>query len=574
MEKRYEIKLDIRGKLLKTDIVYVQGDVAVYPLDIFLLDGTEVLQIPEGATATVTMKKEDDTVVVGKAEVVDGTNGKVSYAVGSNEIACPGTVQATVELYLGDQRLTSCGFKFKVEEQLDQGDSVESTDEYSVLQALIADANEAATYAEAQGDYAKGVGDDLIEDRDAGVFQGEQGPQGPQGPQGDTGPQGPQGEPGPQGPQGEQGETGPQGPQGEQGATGPQGPKGDPGPQGPAGPAGSGGDMYKSEYDPDGDGIVDYAKYATYYEGGGVESFNAGTAYAEGDYAAAFGRGGADGIGAFSACFGNSDGDYSFSAGEYTYARGDCSAALGRYTTAAYLMLTAGRFNVTPTASDTAYDGTADAFVIGNGTSGSSTARSNAFRVTFDGKVYGLSAFNSTGADYAEMFEWQDGNPSGEDRIGRFVTLEGTKIRPAETADTYVLGITSGTCGLVGDSYDDTWQGIYVRDAWGRVQFEEVACPAELDEAGQEVRPARTEIWPVLNPAYDPEQAYVPRSERPEWAAVGLMGKLLVADDGTCEVGGWAQPGAAGVATASEAPTRWRVMERIDAGIVRVMMHG
>jgi hypothetical protein len=33
---------------------------------------------------------------------------------------------------------------------------------------------------------------------------------------------------------------------------------------------------------------------------------------------------------------------------------------------------------------------------------------------------------------------------------------------------------------------------------------------------------------PVLNPDYDPSTPYIPRSERPEWTPVGLLGKLRV----------------------------------------------
>ena len=74
---------------------------------------------------------------------------------------------------------------------------------------------------------------------------------------GPAGPQGPQGE---KGDKGDPGETGPQGPQGEKGD---KGDKGDPGPQGEPGPAGSGsGDMLKSVYDTDDDGIVDHAATA------------------------------------------------------------------------------------------------------------------------------------------------------------------------------------------------------------------------------------------------------------------------------------------------------------------------
>lgn len=123
--------------------------------------------------------------------------------------------------------------------------------------------------------------------------QGETGPAGPQGPQGlkgekgDTGPAGPKGDKGDTGPQGETGPAGPQGPKGDKGDTGdigpagpkgnkgdpgpagPQGPKGDKGdtgpqgPQGEPGPTGSGtGDMLKSVYDTNDDGIVDHAAAA------------------------------------------------------------------------------------------------------------------------------------------------------------------------------------------------------------------------------------------------------------------------------------------------------------------------
>ncbi|MGF0035961.1 gp53-like domain-containing protein [Victivallis vadensis] len=69
--------------------------------------------------------------------------------------------------------------------------------------------------------------------------------------------------PGPAGPQGPQGEKGDKGDTGETGPQGPKGDKGDPGPQGEPGPAGSGsGDMLKSVYDTDDDGIVDHAATA------------------------------------------------------------------------------------------------------------------------------------------------------------------------------------------------------------------------------------------------------------------------------------------------------------------------
>ncbi|WP_419646745.1 LamG-like jellyroll fold domain-containing protein [Victivallis vadensis] len=98
---------------------------------------------------------------------------------------------------------------------------------------------------------------------------GPQGPQGLKGDKGDTGPSGPKGDKGDTGPQGEIGPAGPKGDKGDTGPAGPQGPKGDKGdtgpqgPQGEPGPTGSGtGDMLKSVYDTNDDGIVDHAAVA------------------------------------------------------------------------------------------------------------------------------------------------------------------------------------------------------------------------------------------------------------------------------------------------------------------------
>jgi hypothetical protein len=87
--------------------------------------------------------------------------------------------------------------------------------------------------------------------------KGDTGAAGAAGTAGATGPQGPAGTAGATGPAGPTGLTGPQGPKGDTGATGPQGPQGIPGTSG----SGSG-DMSKSVYDTNNDGIVDVAALA------------------------------------------------------------------------------------------------------------------------------------------------------------------------------------------------------------------------------------------------------------------------------------------------------------------------
>jgi hypothetical protein len=75
-------------------------------------------------------------------------------------------------------------------------------------------------------------------------------------------------------------------------------------------------------------------------------------------------------------------------------------------------------------------------------------------------------------------------------------------------------------------------------DEWGRILYEDVIIPAEFGETGTVVTPERMVRRPLLNPAWNPAEEYTSRLERPEWVAVGLLGKLLVRDDGTCQAGG------------------------------------
>lgn len=180
------------------------------------------------------------------------------------------------------------------------------------------------------------------------------------------------------------------------------------------------------------------------------------------------------------------------------------------------------------------------------------------------------------------MFEWADSNPEQEDRCGLFVTLDGEKIRLAQPGDGYILGIVSGNPSVVGDVYDDQWQGMYLYDIFGRPIYEDVMVPEETMEMPdpedpskmitQVIRPACMEHRQKLNPDYDHTQKYIPRSERPEWDAVGLLGKLVAVDDGTCKANGYCTVGVGGIATATEGHTKYRVMARLDDTHIRIMI--
>lgn len=246
-------------------------------------------------------------------------------------------------------------------------------------------------------------------------------------------------------------------------------------------------------------------------------------------------------------------GDYSHTEGLCTTASGYYSHAEGCFTVASGANQHAqGKYNISNSNL---------AHIVGNGNS--DTERSNAHTLNWSGNAYYAGSMTSNGADYAELFEWADGNPDNEDRRGRFVTLDGEKIRFATDTDDYILGVVSAAPAVLGDR-DDCWQGRWVTDVFGeRLTKEYVTVDKETGEE-------RTNTWWIENPEYDSSVEYIPREDRKEWTKVGMVGKLVVVDDGTCEVNGYCTPSFDGIAT--YANNGYRVMSRIDENHIRVLV--
>jgi hypothetical protein len=109
-----------------------------------------------------------------------------------------------------------------------------------------------------------------------------------------------------------------------------------------------------------------------------------------------------------------------------------------------------------------------------------------------------------------------------------------------------------------------------VTDEWGKVQTHEVTIPARKNEEGDVIVQERTDVEPVLNSEFDAEREYISRMDRPEWVPVALMGKVLVRDDGTCEVNSYCESNAEGIATAST--EGFRVMGRTGSNQILILM--
>ena len=191
----------------------------------------------------------------------------------------------------------------------------------------------------------------------------------------------------------------------------------------------------------------------------------------------------------------------------------------------------------------------------GNGST--SVADDRQYRFRADGNAYADGSWNGGGADYAEFFEWLDGNSSDENRKGTSVVLEDGKIRAATGSDNTdnIIGVISANPVVVGDSASERWKEKWITDDFGDPVYEEYTITEWYDETKKEKVNYATDRIPSdvtvgagssilstdhkgnaftrkkLNPSWDSTATYIPRKDRKEWDIVGLMGKLKVKSD-------------------------------------------
>ena len=196
------------------------------------------------------------------------------------------------------------------------------------------------------------------------------------------------------------------------------------------------------------------------------------------------------------------------------------------------------------------------------------------FKVVSNGNGYFDGEADVGNADYAEFFEWVDGNSEDVDRRGITVVMDGEKIRPATSSDdtSKIIGVVSANPGVVGDSAWSEWQGRHKRDAYGSWVTEEQEFlvwnkfGTDVVDGVKVPRPQPNINDPYCNPEYsilvsdiekekargtcpqkaidqnlrmkkqnrvvseewDSSKIYTPRSDRKEWTPIGLVGKLVV----------------------------------------------
>ena len=185
-----------------------------------------------------------------------------------------------------------------------------------------------------------------------------------------------------------------------------------------------------------------------------------------------------------------------------------------------------------------------------------------------DGDIHSDGSTSITGYDYAEMFEWEDGNTGEEDRVGYSVVFgsSGDKIRIASGSEE-PIGVVSARPGVIGDN-PLAWRGKWKTDEWDRKipkLIPMVSWSYDFTRGNGEVvqKTFRTEISftgsflsnipsgssergvpyggsipsnahyynkeeSQVADDYDETRDYTTRRGRGEWDTIGLMGKIKV----------------------------------------------
>ena len=170
--------------------------------------------------------------------------------------------------------------------------------------------------------------------------------------------------------------------------------------------------------------------------------------------------------------------------------------------------------------------------------------------VNGDGRWNGTA--DNGAADYAEYFEWNDGNLLNEDRVGYFASLVGEKV---EIGNQNIVGIVSSNPALIGNSAELKWNKVYLKDEWGikiyntykkyslddnYIYIDEddkiyadppnshnILGTSFIGETNDKVFVEDIKIEKI-NPDFDINSSYEPRSSRKEWSPIGMLGKLHV----------------------------------------------
>lgn len=151
-----EIKLDLARNGSPPTVWAKQNDSSTRYIRARLLESGADFAVETGVQARIRVLKPDNTAIYNIAEIDTPETGGtyVDAELTSQALAVPGVAIAEIGLYNGQQILTTFVFYLRVERSAVSDEQIESTDEFTVLEQAIQNANTAATAANTAADHA------------------------------------------------------------------------------------------------------------------------------------------------------------------------------------------------------------------------------------------------------------------------------------------------------------------------------------------------------------------------------------------------------------------------------------
>ena len=139
--RNFEITIRIpEQNYIPTLFQVVENDNDVYNLTIHITDGINEIDYSQVSSATITFALANGAVVQSDPERLTVSATGIIYQMGTSEIACPGKVLASIQLFGEDgERLTTARFQFEVVADLITPGAVQSESHFPLLQQLVAD---------------------------------------------------------------------------------------------------------------------------------------------------------------------------------------------------------------------------------------------------------------------------------------------------------------------------------------------------------------------------------------------------------------------------------------------------
>ena len=158
MQNTFRINVDLKKKTYIEEPVVTQNDRVTFIISVS--DDGSPFPLQSVATATLAHKRLDCVIVVTQGTVT-GTN-TIEFTLGTEETKVPGRVEATVQLYDSDGRVSTLSFVYQVLKDPTGNGYIPTERERTLIEIVLGDgplviqqAQDAANFANEQGQFAQ-----------------------------------------------------------------------------------------------------------------------------------------------------------------------------------------------------------------------------------------------------------------------------------------------------------------------------------------------------------------------------------------------------------------------------------